>query len=227
MAKNVYWVGGSKGGVGKTMVAMATIDYLQDRGDNVLLVETDTTNPDVLKAYKDSVPAERVRLDEGAGWVYLVNLLSNHPDHWVVINAAGRDNEHVSRFAETLHGMLGELDRQLVALWVINRQRDSLELLKAFMDAMPNALVHVLRNNFLGDEHKFELYNESNIRKTVEERGGKSVNFPELADRVSDDLYSNRLSIAKGLKELPIGNRAELIRWRNLVKKVMPVVLDV
>ena len=59
----------------------------------------------------------------------------------------------------------------------------------------------------------------------MEDRGGKSVTLPDLADRVSDDLYSKRMSIAKASKELPIGNRAELLRWRGEVKKVLEGVL--
>jgi len=72
---------------------------------------------------------------------------------------------------------------------------------------------------------KFELYNGSKLRTAVEERGGKSVTFPDMADRVSDDIYSKRMSIAVALKELPIGNRAELTRWRNEAKKVLEAVV--
>jgi hypothetical protein len=74
------------------------------------------------------------------------------------------------------------------------------------MDAIPNAIIHVFRNGYFGEEKKFELYNGSKLRTAIEERGGKSVTFPDLADRVSDDLYSKRISIAAALKEFPIGN---------------------
>ncbi len=104
---------------------------------------------------------------------------------------------------------------------MINRQRDSLELLKDYMEAIPNAVVHVVRNGYFGEANKFELYNGSNLRSAVEQRGGQSVTFPDLADRVSDDIYSKRMSIASGIKELPLGNRAELMRWRSEVQKVM------
>jgi hypothetical protein len=84
----------------------------------------------------------------------------------------------------------------------------------------------VIRNAYFGDEIKFELYNNSNIRESIEGAGGKSLMLPDLADRVSDDLYSKRLSIGKALKELPIGNRAELTRWRRDVNKVMGEVIN-
>lgn len=222
MAKSIYLIGGSKGGVGKSLVTMATVDYLQEqRGESVLLIESDTSNPDVWKAYRESTETELVNLDEANGWIELVNLCDSKPDSVVVINTAARNNGGVSAYGETLNSTLAELKRKLVTLWVINRQRDSLELLKEYMDAIPNSAVHVVRNGHFGEEKKFELYNNSKLRTAVEARGGKSATFPDLADRVSDDIYSKRMSIAVALKEMPIGNRAELTRWRNEAKKVL------
>ena len=221
MAKSIYLIGGSKGGVGKSLVTMAAVDYLQEQGESVLLIESDTSNPDVWKAYKDSTKTELVNLDEADGWIELVNLCDSNSDSVIVINTAARNNKGVSAYGETLNSTLAELKRKLITLWVINRQRDSLELLKEYMDAIPNAAVHVVRNGHFGEEKKFELYNGSKLRTSVEERGGQSVTFPDLADRVSDDIYSKRMSILVALKDLPIGNRAELTRWRNEVKKVL------
>jgi MinD-like ATPase involved in chromosome partitioning or flagellar assembly len=226
VAKNIYWVGGSKGGVGKSIVSMAIVDYLQNLGENVLLIESDTANPDVWKAYHETVLNELINLDEADGWINLVNVLDSNPDHVVVINSAARNSGGVSAYGETLNSTLAELKRKLVTLWVINRQRDSLELLREYMDAIPNGIVHVVRNAYFREEKKFELYNNSKIRQEVEGKGGKSVTFPDLADRVSDDLYSKRLSIAAAAKELPIGNRAELLRWRSEVKKVLETLID-
>ncbi len=226
MAKRIYLIGGSKGGVGKSMVTMATVDYLQQQGETVLLIESDTGNPDVWKAYKETTETELVNLDDADGWIQLVNLCDSHTESVVVVNSAARNNQGVSAYGETLNGTLAELNRTLITLWVINRQRDSLELLKEYMDAIPNAIIHVFRNGYFGEEKKFELYNGSKLRTAIEERGGKSVTFPDLADRVSDDLYSKRISIAAALKEFPIGNRAELSRWRTEVRKVLDVIVD-
>jgi len=225
MAKRIFLIGGSKGGVGKSMVSMAIIDYLQEQGESVLLIESDTSNPDVWKGYGECVETQLLNLDEADGWIQLVNLCDSKPDSVVVINTAARNNQGVSAYGATLNSTLAELKRDLVTLWVINRQRDSLELLKEYMDAIPDSRVHVVRNGYFGEEKKFELYNGSKIRTAVESRGGLSLNFPDLADRVSDDIYSKRLSIAKALKELPIGNRAELSRWKTEVKKVLETVI--
>ena len=226
MAKRIYLIGGSKGGVGKSLVTMALVDYLGQLEEKVLLIESDTGNPDVWKAYKDSVKTELVNLDEADGWINLVNLCESNPDSIVVINSAARNNTGVSAYGETLNSTLGELGRELVTLWIINRQRDSLELLKEYLDAIPNSAVHVVRNGYFGEEKKFELYNGSKLRASVEERGGQSLTFPDLADRGSDDLYSKRLTIAAAAKDLPLGNRAELQRWRGEVRKMLEGIVD-
>jgi len=221
MAKNIYLVGGSKGGVGKSLVSMAMVDYLQQHDEDVLLIEADTSNPDVWKAYKDTIRTDLLDLDKADGWIALINLCDSNPDSVVVINTAARNNKGVSAYGVTLSSSLSELQRKLVTLWVINRQRDSLELLKEYMDTISDTIVHVIRNSYFGEERKFELYNGSKLRTVVEERGGMSLTFPDLADRVSDDIYSKRMSITSAAKELPLGNRAELYRWRSAVNSVL------
>jgi MinD-like ATPase involved in chromosome partitioning or flagellar assembly len=51
--RRIYWIGGSKGGVGKSMMTVVILDYLLEQGEKVLLVECDTSNPDVWKAYSN------------------------------------------------------------------------------------------------------------------------------------------------------------------------------
>jgi hypothetical protein len=203
---------------------MAIVDYLISKGESVLLIESDTSNPDVYKAYKDVVKTKLLNLDVAEGWIELVNLCDSNAECSVVINSAARSNTGVTNFSALLESSLAELKRQLVTLWVINRQRDSLELLKEYMDAVPGSKVHVVQNTYFGEVGKFELYKSSKLRTAVEAKGGKSVAFADLADRVSDDLYSGRMSIEKASKEMPIGNRAEIFRWRNEVKKMLDEV---
>lgn len=108
------------------------------------------------------------------------------------------------------------MKRPATCLWLINRQRDSLELLAEFRDMAPGVKIHVLRNSYFGDERKFELYNGSELRKEIEAAGGKSLTFPELADRITDQLYTQRLTLAQaGADSMPLGSRSEVHRWRT------------
>jgi len=84
MSDSIYFIGGSKGGVGKSMVAMALLHYLKEIGREVVLIDTDTSNPDVSKIYEQIVPTELLNLDEVDGWMQLVNLCVQNKDKIVV-----------------------------------------------------------------------------------------------------------------------------------------------
>jgi len=214
----IYYIGGSKGGVGKSKASFALIDYLIEREKKVLLLETDTSNPDVYKTHKphenESLVCKMADLDVPEGWIELVNVADEYPEHVLVINSAARSNTGIEKYSAMLRETLDELNRALVTFWVINRQRDSVELLRGFLNSFPNALVHVCRNMYFGTPENFARYNESKARTHIEKKG-KTLDFPDLADRVADKLYSGRMPIKITLEELPLGDRAELRRWRQ------------
>jgi hypothetical protein len=219
-ARRIWWIGGSKGGVGKSMMTLAALDYFLEDGRGVTLVECDTSNPDVGKAYHGVVRAmHAIDLDTKDGWLRLVNVCGENTQDLVVINTAARSNGAVREYGELLGEAAPELGG-MVALWVINRQRDSLELLKEFLELVPHAELHVVRNRYFGKETQFDLYESSHVRTVVEGRGGKTVTLDDLADRVVNELYSQRLPIAAAARSMPIGNRAELQRWRREVRKL-------
>jgi hypothetical protein len=222
MAGRIYIVGGSKGGVGKSIVAMALLHYLNTVCKQLLLIDADTANPDVAKAYGKSIDTAYINLDEKEGWMDLVNRLAEMPDATVIINTPARSSEGMKLYGMLLTDSLEELGRELVTLWVINSQRDSLQLLKEYLDTIGSGTTHVLRNLYHGPERKFELYNNSKIRTTVEGQG-QTFNFPDVADRISDQLHSERLTIQKVIDDAPIGNRAEVNRW----VKECTVIFDV
>ena len=215
MSKAIFLVGGGKGGVGKSLMSMALLDFLQAGGQEPFLVETDTSVPDVFKTYQEETAGELVNLDEREGWIELVNLVESRADSTIVINTGARNQTGVSNFGRTLSKALGELGRKLVVLWMIDRKRESLELLSDFMAAIPEAEVHVVRNLYLGSEKKFELYNGSKMKSGIEGKGSRSINLPELADRVTDAMNKGRMTIAKATGELSLGDRMELERWRE------------
>jgi hypothetical protein len=221
MSKALILVGGGKGGVGKSLFSMAVVDFFESTKEAPFLIETDTSVPDVFKTYRETIEGELVNLDEREGWIELVNLVESRPESTIVINTGARNQTGITNFGRTLRKALPELKRKLGVFWLIDRKRESLELLSDFSEALPEAEIHVVRNMYLGAENKFELYNGSNMRAAIERAGGKSLNFPELADRVTDAMNKGRLTIAKASKELSFGDRIEVERWRDECREML------
>ena len=92
MNRPIYVVGGSKGGVGKSLVTMALVHQLSQSGDDVFLIDADTSNPDVLKSYQNEIRCEDVSLDDADGWIRLVDICDENKGSVVVVNTAARNN---------------------------------------------------------------------------------------------------------------------------------------
>ncbi len=225
MEKPILLVGGGKGGVGKSLLSIALVDYVIATDAQPFLVETDTSVPDVYKTYGGEIGAELVNLDEREGWIELLNLVESHPDETIIVNTGARNQTGISNFGKTLRKALPQLKRRLVVFWLIDRKRESLELLSDFIEALPEAEINVIRNMYLGTERKFELYNGSKMRASIEQTGGRSLNFPELADRVTDAMNKGRLTVAKAIEELSFGDRMEVERWRDECKEMFAEVI--
>ncbi|WP_442794074.1 nucleotide-binding protein [Paraburkholderia sp. HD33-4] len=72
----IHMVGGSKGGVGKSFLTLALVDDLRRAEVNVVLIETDTSNPDVMKAVHDEMECASCDLDDVGGWIDFVNFFA-------------------------------------------------------------------------------------------------------------------------------------------------------
>jgi nitrogenase subunit NifH len=94
----IYMVSGCKGGVGKSIVSMALLDYLIKLDRKCLLVEADTANDDVFKTYGDSMVTAHINLDIEEGWVELVNFLDANKELIAVVNFGARSNSGVRNY---------------------------------------------------------------------------------------------------------------------------------
>jgi len=63
-------------------------------------------------------------------------------------------------------------------------------------------------NGYFGDERKFELFERSPLKQLILEHGGRSLYLSDLADRVTDSLYSARTTIEEASRHLKLGDRA-------------------
>lgn len=217
-AKPIIMVSGNKGGVGKSIVSAAVVEFLTEAGKQVFLVDADTSNPDVGKAYMNQVKTDGFNLSIKDGWQEMGNAIHDHPDHFIVINMRAASDDSMADFgAEMLKLFLPALGRPLVTLWVINTDRECVAALRDYLDIMPTEGLHVVRNLQFGKQDDFSDYNNSKSRKMVEEAGGKTIDFDALGTRCSRWLRSEEATIARGIKEMAFGDRIELQRWQHAV----------
>ena len=222
MSKIVF-IGGGKGGVGKSLVTMATVDVLLTRGESVVLVESDDSNPDVYKALNGLVQSVVLNLDDEDGYLSLCSVIESNPSAYVVINTAARATKPIIQHGGIVSDTVKELKREMVMLWAMNRQRDSIELLRDFLDGMGGEFTatHAVLNTYWGAPEKFMRFNNSKQKDRVT----SAISFPELNDMVSDKLNDNRLALSNAEAGMTIAERSVLSRFRKAANEAMNGVL--
>lgn len=216
-------VGGGKGGVGKTTVAMAVVDTLLKQDKEVIFIESDKENSDGFFALENIIPCVVCDLSETDGWALLGLTIEQNPKKWIVINTAAGATKHIDAFGHLLVAPATELDIDLVMLWPINRQRDCLELLNKFFEtesASSYKSTYVVKNTYFGDAKKFARFDNSKIR----ERTTGTINMPELYDMLTDKIVDNRWAFSN-TTGLSIVERSILNKFRNDVEKSFGVLL--
>jgi len=177
--------GGGKGGVGKTAVTLGVVDFLLSKGKDVVLVETDDSNPDAYKALNSIVTSEVCGMDTEKGYLEFGRIIEKYPKSYVVVNTAARNKVQLQKFGKYLSDAAAEAQRELIMLWVINRQRDGIELLDDFLNLnYPFTATHAVKNLYWGEEEDFVLFNKSNVKKRI----GKTIVFPSLNDLIADKI---------------------------------------
>jgi hypothetical protein len=220
----IYYVGGGKGGVGKSMVSMTLVQFLIDKygeSKTINLIETDESNPDVGRVYRGKIPVTNAILDENEkGWILMSELIETSTSTLFVINSAARSNmgirKHGRNFASVLES--GKVPYSLVTLWPMNRQKDSVNLLEDFLGYVTFGSVFPALNCYFGEPGDFTLYSkrlsESHILKS---RVSKTLNFPALADIIADDFYTGGRTIPETVDSLGAFAGQSFLSWRNQV----------
>lgn len=217
----VFLVGGGKGGVGKSMVALSLVDALLTKGEKVLVVESDDSNPDVEKTLRNVTTCAVCNLDTEDGFVKLGDLIEQNPEMCVVVNTAARATKSLIEFGGIITDVAKAGSREVVMLWPINRQRDSVELLKNWLDgsdkfsAKPQT--YVLRNTYFGSAEKFSRFSAA---ENTQARVRGVSDFPELNDLIADKLNDKRLP-ASAEEGFSIAEKSVLGRYRAAAGKAL------
>lgn len=250
MSGQLILVGGGKGGVGKSMVAMATVDYLRAVDADILLIEADRQNQDVALAYQRfdrgeitrhaaTLPTDQqsafvaamkpmeieiIDLASRDDWIAFGRLIEQHKHRRIVVNTAVGFTDHLTNHGKLVDDVIRDIGIELVTLWPVNRQRFSLNALLGYASVVNSGRIHVLRNMLFGQPQQFVLLAQAQkVHQLVAGRAGVIADFPDLADLMADQLYSQRLAIesaASDRSQLTV-DRIEFARWQAETRDLM------
>lgn len=177
----IHFIGGEKGGVGKSLVARLLAQHMIDRQLPLAAFDTDRSHASLLRYYADY--ASLVEVDEVEGLDRIVETASLHEDQRVLVDLAAQTTPALTRWMEDtgLFELAPEIGLTMVWWHVMDAGRDSVELLRQLMDRFGDRVELVLVLNEIRGE-RFQLLEESGLRRRAEEAGATILPLRKLND---------------------------------------------
>jgi hypothetical protein len=189
----IHFIGGEKGGVGKSVMARILAQYFIDHGQQFLGFDCDRTHGALLRFY--ATYSSPVDIDDYQSLDRLVDLAVSDPARSVLVDLAAQTQQALARWMteSRLLELAPELNLSIVYWHVMDNGFDSVELLRKLLDQFGQKIRLVLVLNQLRGE-RFELLESSGQRARAEQMGAKSMALQRLADATMQKIDANSRS---------------------------------
>jgi hypothetical protein len=215
----LHFIGGEKGGVGKSLVARVLAQYLIDHEQPFLGFDTDQSHGALLRFYGDF--AAPVAIDSYESLDRIVEAAVEAPERRVLVDLAAQTHPFLMRWMEDsgLLDLADELGMELTYWHVMDSGQDAVDLLGQLLDRFGGRLPLVLvLNEIRGD--RFDLLEASGLRLRAESQGARVMSLRHLQDTAMQkiDGHSSSFWAAVNNKEksqLSLGllERQRVINW--------------
>jgi len=224
MAK-IHFIGGEKGGVGKSLMARVLAQYLIDRGQPFIGFDTDRSHGALMRFY--SGYASPVVVDRYEALDAIMEAAVEQEDRRILVDLAAQTHDPLVRWMDD-SGVLNLADESGIAIqyWhVMDTGKDSVDLLRKLLDRFGTSLKYVLvRNQVRGND--FAVLEQSGEQARALGLGAKIVSVKKLHESAINkiDAASSSFWNAKhpdGQPTLGLMDRQRVKMWlRDLYREL-------
>ena len=178
---NLHFIGGEKGGVGKSLVARILAQYLIDHGLPFTGYDTDKSHGALLRFYAGY--ASPVVVDDINSLDRIVEAAAAAPDQRILVDLAAQTQHALGQWIEDsgLIELAPDVGMRMAYWHVMDTGRDSVDLLRAWLDRFGGRMPLVLVQNALRGD-RFDILDASGERARAEQMGAKVISIGRLQD---------------------------------------------
>lgn len=216
MAK-IHFIGGEKGGVGKSLMARVLAQYLIDRGDPFLGFDTDRSHGALMRFY--SGYASPVVVDRYEALDAIMEAAVEQPERRILVDLAAQTHDPLVRWMDD-SGVLNLADETGVVIhyWhVMDTGKDSVDLLTRLLDRFGTSLKYVLvRNQVRGND--FSVLEQSGQQARALGLGARIVSVKKLHESAINKIDASSSSFwtaksGEGHAALGLMDRQRVKMW--------------
>ena len=184
---HIHFIGGEKGGVGKSLTARLLAQYFIDREMPFLGFDTDRSHGALMRFYAGYASA--IVMDRYEALDVIVEAAAEQPERRILVDLAAQTHEPLVRWIEDA-GVLNMADEMGMTIhyWhVMDSGKDSVDLLAKLLDRFGTALRYVLvRNQIRGND--FAVLEQSGLQQRALAMGAKIVSIKRLHEGVMQKI---------------------------------------
>ena len=193
---HIHFIGGEKGGVGKSLTARVLAQYMIDREIPFLGFDTDRSHGALMRFY--SGYASPVVMDRYEALDVIVEAAAEQPERRILVDLAAQTHEPLVRWMDEV-GVINMADEMGMTIhyWhVMDSGKDSVDLLEKLLDRFGTGLKYVLvRNQVRGND--FNTLEQSGQQARALELGAKIVSIKKLNEAVMNKIDAGSSSFWK------------------------------
>ena len=197
---SINFIGGEKGGVGKSVTARVLAQYFIDKNQAFTGFDTDRSHHSFNRFYSDY--ASPVVVDSYEGMDLIVAAFENDPRQNVIVDLAAQTSAPLAQWIK--EASLIELFKDMgitVNLWhVMDDGRDAVDLLGRLIDSYGSGPNYVVVQNF-GRGSDFVLLRESYALQKAQAQGAFVVELPRLHDASMRKIDQHNTSFWKAIND--------------------------
>ena len=193
---HIHFIGGEKGGVGKSLTARVLAQYMIDKNIPFLGFDTDRSHGALMRFYAGY--ASPVVMDHYEALDVIVEAASEQPERRILVDLAAQTHEPLVRWMDDV-GMIDMAEEMGMAIhyWhVMDSGKDSVDLLQRLLDRFGTGLKYVLvRNQIRGND--FSVLEQSGEQARALQLGARVVSVKKLGDSVINKIDAGSSSFWK------------------------------
>lgn len=220
----VHFVGGEKGGVGKSMTARLLAQYYIDQELPFLGFDCDASHGTFSRFYSEF--ASPVVIGEEDSLDGLLEALEANPDKDLIIDLAAQAAKPLGEWIDDtdVFGLLDELDYQ-VCLWhVMDDGADSVALLGQLLERYQQPELEFIVVQNLGRGSDFSRFQKSETFAKAQQREAFIIELPKLQSKLTQKIDFNNSSfwaVANNRSLMNIAERQRMKVWlRNAYEQL-------
>jgi hypothetical protein len=217
----IHFIGGEKGGVGKSVVARLLAQYMIDHEISFIGFDTDRSHGSLLRFYSDY--ASPTVIDKYESLDTILENASEQPEQRILVDLAAQTHNPLALWIEE-SGVLDLADELGISIkyWnVMDSGKDCVDLLSKLLDQFGNRLNYVLVQNQLREDN-FKILEASGVKDRALALNARIISLKRLHTPVMTKIDSNSSSFwaaknkdAESYNPLGLLERQRVKIWLN------------